>query len=94
MTAMLKRDSHYDNSEYYAMSEEDVDDELEVIDELVVDEEQLDIGRHGNNDWRKFILITGRPGSGKSQIMNRTIEKCIEEGRNILATAFHSSNKI
>ena len=89
MTAMLKRDSHYDNSEYYAMSEEDVDDvEHEVVDEVVVDEEHFDIGGHGNNDdWRKFILITGRPGSGKSQIMNRTIQKCIEEGRNILATA-------
>ena len=45
MTAMLKRDSHYDNSEYYAMSEEDVDDvEHEVVDEVVVDEEQFDIG--------------------------------------------------
>ena len=56
------------------MSEEDVDDVNMDVDD-------------NNDDWRTFILITGRPGSGKSQIMNRTIQKCIEEGRNILATA-------
>ena len=40
-----------------------------------------------SDDWRKFVLITGGPGSGKSQIMKRTIQKCIEEGRNVLFTA-------
>ena len=40
-----------------------------------------------SDDWRKFVLITVRPGSGKSQIMKRTIQKCIEGGRNVLFSA-------
>ena len=63
---------------------EDEDDTTEH-NVTIIEEEEMDIAI--NNDWKKFILITGGPGSGKSQIMKRTIEKCIEQSRNILVAA-------
>ena len=33
------------------------------------------------------MLITGGPGRGKSQMLKRTIQKCIEEGQNVLFSA-------
>ncbi len=40
-----------------------------------------------STDWRKFILITGRHGTGKSQILCKIISSSIEEGYAILVTA-------
>ncbi len=37
-------------------------------------------------EWRKFILIIGRHGTGKSQILSKTIETCIEDQRAVLVT--------
>ena len=38
-------------------------------------------------DWRKFSLITGKPGTGKSRVLLAVIEKCIAEGRKVLVAA-------
>ena len=85
MSAMHARDRYYNNNDnnHFVMSE-DKDDSTEH-NVRIIEEEEMDIAI--NNDWQKFILITGGPGSGKSQIMKRTIEKCIEQSRNILVAA-------
>ena len=35
-------------------------------------------------DWRKFILITGQAGTGKSEIFKATIQRCLSQQLNIL----------
>ena len=68
-----------DNNHFVMSEDEDDTTEHNVT---IIEEEEMDNAI--NNDWKIFILITGGPGSGKSQIMKRTIEKCIEQSRNIL----------
>ena len=46
--------------------------------------EQLSSTYPDNCDWRKFILITGRPGNGKSEIVKRVIQQCLHEEHNML----------
>jgi hypothetical protein len=38
-------------------------------------------------DWQKCIFLTGRHGTGKSQIICRTIKACIEDHRHVLVAA-------
>ena len=44
---------------------------------------------HSNNplDWRKFSLITGKPGTRKSRVLLAVIEKCIAQGCRVFVAA-------
>lgn len=77
MSAMHTRDRYYNNNDnnHFVMSEDDDTPENDVP--IIEDEEEFDISI--NNEWKKFVLVTGGPGSGKSQIMKRTIQKFIEK---------------
>lgn len=34
-------------------------------------------------DWRKFILVTGKPGTGKTQTLLRCIDYCMSMHRSV-----------
>lgn len=87
MTAMAMRDRFYDNTHYYAISDEDEEEDVELVNDVQEEHVEIPPFYRDSDDWRKFVLITGGPGSGKSQIMKRTIQKCIEENRNVLFSA-------
>ena len=89
MHSITARDEFY-NDMHTAYEEDCSDDEeeQEQHDTYDVDHcaphEQLSSTYPENCDWRKFILITGRPGSGKSQIVKHIIQQCLHEERNML----------
>lgn len=78
------RDEYYTSDNLYT----DSDDEH---DENNSEHNEHSPANHNPRDiqtfWRKFVLITGRHGTGKSQTICHTISTCIEQQRKVLVAA-------
>ena len=72
MGCLCKRDG------FYSMREDDVDHDDETYNV------ETGVSTTVPTDWRKFTLLTGKPGTGKSHVLLALIEKCISQGRKIL----------
>ena len=83
------KDTLHARSRYYSsvqcFNDVDVSDE----DDVVVQDPEMDIeerppGAFFHHDWRKIILVTGKPGTGKTQAMLVCIDTCSRMGKNVL----------
>ena len=82
MLALQKRNEHYDSTDYYC-EDSCTEDEEEPTSEDLAGTFELALA-NADLDWRKFILITGQAGTGKSEIFKATIQLCLPQQLNIL----------
>ena len=82
MLALQKRNEHYDSTDYYC-EDSCTEDEEEPTSEDLAGTFELQLA-NADLDWRKFILITGEAGTGKSEIFKATIQLCLPQQLNIL----------
>ena len=75
MLALQKRNEHYDSTDYYC-EDSCTEDEEEPTSEDLAGTFELQLA-NADLDWRKFILITGEAGTGKSEIFKATIQRCL-----------------
>ena len=81
MGCLYERDEFYSNGDVESFCSDDEGEEVCNV-ETCVDE-----GGLKSTDWSKCMLITGKPGMGKSRVLLSLIEKCIDEGCKVLVGA-------
>ncbi len=84
MNFLQCRDDYYTSNHPYTDSDDEDEESNSVQNEDIFTNA---VTSNNETPWRKFILISGRHGTGKSQTICKTISTCIEQQRNILVTA-------
>jgi hypothetical protein len=91
--SLLKRDEHYENclGENDEDSEEQEEDASDVEFDVTHEQSASNHMRHQrleltdeDVDWRKVLLLTGKPGTGKTHCVKSAIHEAIEQDRDIL----------
>lgn len=72
-----------DSSDEESVRDNDCEESRQDTDCENVDDE----ANEQNVDWKRFILVTGKPGTGKTHVMYSCIEHCIEQERKVLVAA-------
>ena len=78
------RDSHYRYLAPFDNRSSSDESEHEFYEEEPCTDVAVTVTNPDDCDWQKFILITGEPGTGKSQIGKHLIRKCIKENKSVL----------
>ena len=82
---LRRRDNYYNEldqqvrEESSDTSEEDIDSDLPDVAPSASHTENL--------NWKKFILVTGKPGTGKTHCLRRAIRDALDDQRKVLTVA-------
>jgi Cdc6-like AAA superfamily ATPase len=89
-TFFQKRDHHYEELTGYMRAEDcderedDDDEEVDETDEMQPRNSNCVSVVNCSIDWERIMLLTGKPGTGKTHCVKKTIRDAIEEDRNVL----------
>ena len=85
---LRKRDDYYDRLDPTLV--EDAPDDDDETDDNLQDNQQRHIAVRPPNptddavDWRKFVLLTGKPGTGKTHCVHKAMDEALDDERQIM----------
>ena len=88
--SLIQRDEHYNNNGLGEAREENDSEEDEYEEDinqpLPQQPTRQNQDRRPDVDWRKILLLTGKPGTGKTHCVKQAIRRAVDENRAVLVT--------